>query len=406
MEEAPVMRLVVWRALFVAGFLAGIAGAQRHSDDAPPNAPRNCPYCFGKVELMAAGDLVSHGPFPFGKTDTNGIDDLLPTLEILWLETAHFRIGLALSPYRPKQDEREKIRAELTELATIYEEINPKTKVIDPWLRLHLYGARLEKTWKRWLEIMQVDESDFPPPGKKWIFGTVYMGEGPFMGQPDKYEVLVLPTPQHQIAFLRDQFGLSHPVTQRWNVLERGALTVTTNLVENGLRDDQALHCHLAFNTAINLLDGYKFYAYDTPRWITEGLGHYIEREINPRFNSFDASEGSAGINKVDDDWDGSVRKLVLGSDAPRLAELVALNSFAEFTLRDHYACWSMTAFMIETNPDGYACLNANLHGIKGPDGTGDGSKIREKHREALKECFGMTYPEFDEAWRAWAASQ
>ena len=31
------------------------------------------------------------------------------------------------------------------------------------------------------------------------------------------------------------------------------------------------------------------------------------------------------------------------------------------------------------------------------------GSNLLEWHRTAFKEAFGWNYPEFDEAWRAWA---
>ena len=31
------------------------------------------------------------------------------------------------------------------------------------------------------------------------------------------------------------------------------------------------------------------------------------------------------------------------------------------------------------------------------------GSKLAEWHRKCIKDCFGWTYQEFDEAWKAWA---
>ena len=95
---------------------------------------------------MEAAGIVSHGGFGFAKTDTAGVDALLPALDVYWIESPHFRIGLGLSPYKPKQGERKKIRAELTEMATVLEEVNPKAKTIDTWLRLHIYAQRMEKT--------------------------------------------------------------------------------------------------------------------------------------------------------------------------------------------------------------------------------------------------------------------
>jgi len=402
MEEAHLKRLL---ALFLLMLLVTHPGAQGRRSDVPKNTAENCPYCFGDAALMKASGIASHGGFDFAKTNTKGVDGLIPSLDIHWIESAHFRIGFALAPYKPKQDERKKIRAELTELSMVLEEVNPKAKVLDPWLRLHIYAMRMEAVWERWLAIMQVKVEDFPEEGSQWVLGTEYWGEGPYVGQADKYEILVLPNAEHQVAFMRDQYGLSHSVTQRWNILDRGAMTITTNIVENDLRLDAALHGHLAFNVSINMLDGYKNYSYDTPRWISEGLGHFMERELNPRYNSFDSSEGFGGIRKNKANWNAPVRKLVQSGRAPRLAEMVGLRTYAEFELDHHYTCWSMTTFMITEMPEKYACLNGGIHGIKGPDGQPDGSNMREKHRKMFQECFGMSYAQFDTAWRQWVTS-
>jgi hypothetical protein len=65
-----------------------------------------------------------------------------------------------------------------------------------------------------------------------------------------------------------------------------------------------------------------------------------------------------------------------------------------------------MTRFMIEEHPEGYACLNAALHGRKTPDGMPDSQDMPGVQRAAFQDCFGMNYMQFDEAWRAWAVTQ
>jgi hypothetical protein len=215
-----------------------------------------------------------------------------------------------------------------------------------------------------------------------------------------------LPTASDQVGFLRKQFGLSIKRTQRWNVMDRSSLIVVTNLAENELRDDARLHGHLVFNMAINMLDAFKHYSYETPHWLREGLGHLMEREINPRYNTYDASEGSIGVKVNKRDWDAEVKRLISSGEAPRLAEMIGLRAYAEFELRHHYASWSMTRLMVETTPDGYGCLSGKIHGRKSPDGFPDSEDLNGVHREAIKSCFGMSYPQFDEAWRAWATSQ
>lgn len=372
----------------------------------PRNAPENCEWCRGDPEVMGNAGIVSHGGFPFAETDTADVDRFFGGKDVYWIESAHFRLGLVLGIHKVGPDESKKLRAELTELALVLPEVDVKSRVLQPFMRTHLYAQRLEKLYQRFLELMQVTEATFPDGRSLWVLGTPYFGEGPYLGQKEKFELLVLPTAGDQVPFLQKHFGLNMKRTQRWNVIDRSALLVVTNLMENDLSDDERLHGHVVFNVTINMLDGYKHYAYDTPRWLTEGLGHFMEREINPRFNTFDASEGSQGVRVNKADWDGEVKQLIGKGEAPRVAEMVALRTYAEFELRHHYACWSMTRFMIETNPKGFACLNATLHGRKRPDGLPDPEDQPGVQRKAFQDCFGMSYLEFDEAWRAWAVAQ
>jgi hypothetical protein len=375
-------------------------------DKGPRNAPTNCPWCHGDPALMAASGIVSHGGFEFGTQDSAWADRFFGGKDLYWIESQHFELGLCLTPHKVDPDEAKKIRAELSELALTLPDVDPKVRVLEPFMRTHLYALRAEKAYQRFLELMQVEEKAFPNGRSVWLLGTPYWGEGPYLGQKGKFELLVLPTAQDQVAFLSKQFGLSIRRTQRWNVLDRSSLIVVTNLAENDLTTDQRLHGHVVFNLAINFLDGFRHYSYDTPFWLCEGLGHFMEREIDPRFNTFDASEGSVGVrvNKVN--WDAEVKQLIQSGKAPRLAEMVALRTYAEFELRHHYACWSMVKFMVATNPPGFGCLNQRLHGRKRPDGLPDSEDIPGAHRQAVSECLGLSYPEFDEAWRAWALLQ
>ena len=272
--------------------------------------------------------------------------------------------------------------------------------------RLHLYGQRSEETWDIYLDILRVEEEVFPDGSSPWIIGTPYWGEGPYLGQKGKYEVLMLPTPGTQVAYLKKEFGLSVEKTQKWNIVERDTLFLITNLLENNLKNDGALHGHLAFNLVHNFVDGYKHYSYDTPLWLKEGLAHHVERRLNPRYNSFSFAEGSVAdvVNKSD--WEAEAKKLIQSGKAPRLANLVNLRSFADFDDKDHIACWSMVTFLQEQHPEGLACVNDRLHGIKDAEGLPDGSNLLDKHRAAFTECLGMSYPAFDLAWREWAMQE
>lgn len=393
------MSRVTTLLLLVLAALAPRAAAQR------PNDPSTCEWCRGEPELLEAAGLVSHGPFPFGNEDSQRVDALLAVNDIRWIESKHFRIGFALGPHKVKPDEKNKIRAELEKLAQVLPAVSPREKILDPWLRAHLYAQRCEEVYARFMEVMGVTEADFPAQPRAWNRQGKYMGEGPYLGEREKYEVLIVPSQASHVQFLKAHFGLLIKQTQRWNILSRDCLIVSIHTQEGGLREDQALHGHVAFNLAINLLDGYKHYSYETPIWIREGLAHYLEREISPEFNSFDSSEGAVAAKTSKSKWEPEVKKLVASGEAPRMAELVALKGYAELELPHHFATWGIVDYLMRTHPEGFACLNDRLHGITDAQGIPDGSNLEDAHREAFKACLGMSYPEFDRAFAEWVTA-
>ncbi len=388
-------------APLAAATVAAAANAFQRSD-ARPNAPETCPYTGGDPELLAAAGIRSLGGFEFSRVDTHAVDELLGYADIRWVETDHIELGFALGSYQIKQDERAKIRAELEQLAAVWPEVNPKTRRLDPWLRAVLHARRLEAGYQRFMELAQVTDADFPDGTQTYITGTPYWGEGPHLGQRGKFEVLVVPSQAASVAFLRDQYGLTTEGSQRWNIADRDSLIIVTHTGQGQLTRDAALHGHLAFNLAINLFDGFRHYSYEAPVWLREGLGHFMEREIDPRYNTFDRAEGSAGVDTRNWKWQREAKELIAAGEAARTAQLLAKRSYAELEFADHVVCWSKTDYMIRVHPDGYACLLKALKGRKGADGYDDSSNLDDVHRDAFQTCFGLNHNQFDEAWAAW----
>lgn len=367
------------------------------------NDPTQCPYCKGDPALMEKAGIVSHGGFEFGKEESTAkVDAVLPSADIRWIESKHFELGFALAPHKVKPEEKDKLRAELAKLQAVLPLVDPKAKVLDPWLRTHLYAQRAEEVWDRWLEIFQVKESDFPAKGYVWDMKSKYMGIGPYLGQNSKYEILILPSEAALQQYLQSQFGLLIKKTQRWNLPAKDTLSVSIGAGTENLREDEGLHGHLAFNLAINLLDGYKHYSYDTPIWIREGLAHFMEREITQRYNTFDSAEGGVAEMSRKVKWEPEVKKLLAAGKLPRLAEVLSMREYSDLTLARHYAVWSMTDFLIRTKPAEYARFNESLHGIMDDKGYADSSNLLEVHRDRFREIFGWSYAEFDRVWMEW----
>jgi hypothetical protein len=392
--------------ILVAALLGRAAAGAQDRRELTRNDPSRCPHCHGEPDVMRRAGIVSHGGFEYGMQDTRTIDGRMATCTILWIESAHHEIGFALGPVKISAEEGKQVRAELEELARVLPGVDPKARQLEPWLRLHLTAQRAERAYQRFLEVVRAKEGDFPDGATPWVLGTPYRGEGPHLGQRGKYEVLVVPTQATHVQYLRDQFGLSITRTQRWNVVERDTLLFSAHTGQDELRADVALHAHLVFNLAHNYVDGFEHYSYDTPIWIHEGLAHALEREISPKFNSFDSSEGAIAEMTRKSDLDAAVKHMIQAGEAPRLAVLANLKSYGEITLPMHFATWSMTRDLLETLPEGYARLNAELHGVKDAAGQPDSSGMLDRLRRVFQECIGMSYSEFDAAWQAWALAR
>lgn len=389
--------------VFAFVFVAPHAQALQRGEKKRANDPSLCTVCQNDPALMEAGGIISHGGFMFGKKggDTAKTDAHLATLDIKWIETAHLRIGFALGPYTVKFEEKKKFLAELTKLQKSFPKVQPTNSNLDPWLRAHLYAQRCEEIYTRFLEITDGVGATFADGSGTWR-GS-YQGEGPYLGQKEKYELLITPSEASHVEFLLENAGLRIRNTQRWHFVETGAITISMHTQQGNLRSDGGLHGHVAFNLAHNFYDGLNHYSYDTPVWLHEGLAHFMEREVDPKNNSFDGGEGAVADMTSKSNWKPEVLKLISSDEAPRMAELMALKNFGELKLPHHFTTWSMVDFLITTKPKEFGAFLWAIKRHYDERGVPTGSKLPDWHRDQFKVVLGWSYPEFDAAWREWA---
>jgi hypothetical protein len=375
-------------------------------DKKRPTDPLNDPYTQNDPAVLKAAGIVSMGGFEFGKSGwtTTKTDEFMIANEIRWIETAHFKIGFALDSYKPKLEEKKKIIAELKRLQLVLPKVVPETGILDPWLRLHLTAQRCEDFYKRFLEITSAESATFADGTGVHTGG--YAGEGPYLGQKQKYEILIMPTEGSQVSWLHENAGLRIKNTQRWHFIDRGAISVVMHAQQGQLRNDAALHGHIVFNLAHNLYDGLNHYSYDTPVWLHEGLAHYCEREIDPDHNSFDSGEGAVADMTSKSNWKPEVVKLINAGEAPRMAELLTLKNFSDLKLVHHFTTWSMIDFLLKTKPTEFAKFLWALKRNYDAQGLPTGANLHDWHRKVFKEQLGWSYAEFDEAWRAWVLTE
>jgi len=371
------------------------------------------PYTDNEQKRIEAAGYVRYAPFPFGNlkanaAQTSDIDKLLEFEKILWIETPHFRIGTSLPQWQvpTEMKTRNKLRAELTEMQKVLPKINPKTRRLDPWLRAHLTAYRMEKLYREVQELFGVKDEDFPQDASKVLItpGARYMGYGPYLGMKDKFLVLVFDKLGPYQTYLSSSAGRDSKFPQRWHFTDLSSLLFSCACESDQfpLKHDTALHCALAFNVGQNLLDGFRYYAYDMPVWIREGFGHWCSRRIDGDWSNFDQNEGSVADMKVIDRWDVYCRSM-MGTD--KYAPFAAVAEWRDFGLikfNDHVAIWSRMDWLISQGPEKWRKFLFAVKGRVNERWEPDQKDLVGATREALKDAYGLNFLNLDERWAEW----
>ena len=389
--------------------LAAGAEAQRRQGRKPV-----CPYCLNDPTIMRKAGIVNHGPFKFaqhpkheeGKVLTTAdIDKMIDFEQILWIETRHMKLGCCLRPYVVPQDEKLKIRAELKQLKELgLRRINVRARHLDPWLRLHLFALRAEKAYSDFKRTVRKTDTDFPRDPKDCYRGEgeerKHMGMGPYLGQPDKYELLITGSEKAFVLFMERYLGHRGVKPKRHNFTKRGALFTGLGEYMRGHRRDTKLHNSMVFNISINFLNGYRFYAYNLPVWLTEGMGHYFERANSPFYNSFDGNEGSVANARDTWKWRPMIRSRVARGKNPPLAKVFRKRDFGALLFEDHLVIWSVVEFLATRHAEKFARFLDSLKGRITDKGVSGISGLLKIQRKALQQHFHWSPFELEDAWK------
>jgi hypothetical protein len=383
-----------WRALFVLLVFAllGMGPAQKKDKG-------GCPYCRNDPALLAAAGLVSHGPINIGPEGSEWILDRLPSSEWIFLESEHLRWASSLSSESVKTKDRERLTGELDRLRELFPDIPKKVKRLDPWLRIHLMAQRGEDFYARFQELIGVSDDDFPE--SRQVEGP-YMGDGKYLGEKEKFEVLIHVNRETHRLFTSEFMGVSVTDSLRWHLQGQHKVIASIPAVDPDIRFDRFLHPHIVHNLAHNFLCAYKHYSYDPPVWLDEGLAHAMEQEINHEFHTLDGEEGSMPDNRGPGDWDKELARISKRGKRTSFAHLMRLKGFGAMSQDDHVSAYGLVRFMIDERPDEFAAFIGVIKGQLDERGYPDGSDLRGLQRAQLREIFGWTPAELDAAWGAW----
>lgn len=362
---------------------------------------------------MAKAGYVSFGPFPFGQHhDTQEITELLADETLLWIETAHFRIGCALGPLRLRSDTAwgmewiARVRSELKRLHQKLPRVDIQTRELDRWYRAHLVAQRLEELWAEVCGNLGVSDSDFPAaPGDDPRVPESYRGAGPFLGMPEKFRVLLLVHGASHARYTRSfqASEISDPIRDCDD--DFGSLYYGASEEAGGglLQDDLALQTHLAFNVAHNLYSGYRGHGHELPAWLVTGLGHWHARNVSARFPVYDrANDADQKVRPDFWEWEQRIQGLAKNAAFEPLSTFVERGNAGAFQLEQHMQCWALVDWLMRTRKTETMRF---LHALKEPfharTRLPEAIELRDRQHALVRSLFGCDWDELGGLWRA-----
>lgn len=354
-----------------------------------------CPWCKNDPELMQKAGIVSHGPIPIGPKGSAELVAKLPAAQWVFLETAHIRWASTLGPCNVEMEDKKRVLAELARLKQLLPTVPDEPKKLDPFLRLHLFAMKGEEFYARFQKLLGVTDADFPE--SRQVDGP-YMGDGRFLGEKDKFELVIHTTRANHALFVVDFAGAAPTDALRWHLKPHHKMIASIPAEDSDLRKDKWLFPHVVHNLSHLCFDAYKHFSYDPPLWLTEGLALCMEKEIEPASTTNEGEEGGKSDVRGPRDYAAAARKLVAGGKQKRLAQLMPMKEVAELDETSKITAWSMVRFLLDAHPEKTARFLGGVKGQLDEQGIPSSNDLPGLQRKLMKELWDWTPVTFDEA--------
>lgn len=345
-----------------------------------------------RLGYVRVGSLLLPGP-----STSEEVEQVLGGIPMLWVETAHFKLGSSLKTYRLQRDadEEQKLEAELDALGEKLGRFKAPRNELDPWLRLHLAAQRLEALYADFVATFELGDVAFGPPAEG-------MGAGPYLGQKEKFLVLLLEKSGSLARYTRRFTESEQLFSYRYGFTDGGYFfgVAAESLRQNGYALDAPLHTVMAFGVVQNLVDGFRGTWGAAPLWFKYGLGHRASRAIDPRWNLYEG--GSGHVDQRDDAWvwEPRIRGLVANEVYPSFEEMLGWAQWDQMKQRDHMMAWSRVTWLLERKQSD---PRAFLMGVTEPPPEGQWEVPPElrasRQAAAFVAAFGGTPAELEAEW-------
>lgn len=375
--------------------------AQAKEEDEILKAGTKDPFTEGDAEAMKALGVVGYGPFPWADfLSTTDIDKVLGENRVLWLETAHFKIGCNLKSVTWPDDmkKRKALQDELRDLHKKLTKLPEKPKKVVPWLRLHLFAQRIERCYDDVQKLLGVTDADFPARGTE-------DGQGPYLGQTDKFLVLLFQKKSDMARYMDRFCGVQNDSAMRLvhHKTHQMLAAVAVDAFEGF--DDAGLYGHVAYAVVHNLLDGYKGFRYPLPLWFGEGLAHWYSRKTpSDMLNVQILDTEAVAEDEKQANWPVKVRRRAQHEGAFfKFEDMAVWNDYEKLGYQAHSQSWSRVDYLMSLDPEKVGLMVQKLKSLPPPD---DGGWSFDRQNalatKLLAELFQLDPATFDAKWREW----
>ncbi len=322
---------------------------------------------------------------PFTLLDRDG-DEVLKAIKgkVDYFEWKHIKLvcqlptvnlAVEMAPKTPEERKNwEFLEHEIADLKRIFP--NARVGTLDGHKMGHLVMNRLMRFYLKFEKEMR-----FWDAVKGWNLKDY--GMGPHLGQKAPFEIYVLK--RNNYFKFEDKFvGRKSVAGQKHIVYAKDALVYLCPYEGPFPRfNNQLHHCFAQL-----LIWAYRHWSFDLPGWLHTGFGHFIERSITPRYNTFDFDEGGdANIQVSGWKWEKDVRKMVASRKYTPIAELKTKLQMSEFTGKEFQIAWSLVRYLAEMDKAKFRDFVDLIS-----------QKIDQD--EALKRIYGWSFNVFEERWR------
>ncbi len=398
MTDRPFRRLLSCCLVLLLGAAMALAQDPPKDEDELQKVPKD-PYTDEEPKALAAAGYVGYAPFVLA--DHHGTADVEKVVgrRVLWVETAHFKIGSSLRtvPLPTDQEERRYLTEELKRLKKRLPKVNVRARELDPWLRLHLYAQRMEELYAEFQQRLGIKDADFgqgtTPPG------------GAYLGMPNKFVLITFQKKGDLARFLERYCNVRNDTSwrpyfqQTWQL----GMTVAAEGFEGAQQDDLAIWSHVCHGMLQNLLNGYRGYLYDLPVWFSEGLGHWFARRIPTEFINVRVREDDVVDEQEQHEWARKVRARASFDHFPKTGELIGWQKYEDLNFIAHLMAWSRVDFLLTLGDDRFGVWVKQLKSLPPVQGFGvPPEQLANLQKKLLVELYEMDERQFDARWKAY----